>query len=76
MAQPARRQAEDAPDVDPAAVDRAYRYHRERRKARDRHSRERNRAKLRFWVVLLLLTGLAIYLMLLVWSQVEQLFGL
>jgi hypothetical protein len=26
--------------------------------------------------VLLLLTGLAVYLMLLVWSQVEQLFGL
>jgi Tfp pilus assembly protein PilN len=76
MAQPARGQAEDVPDVDPAAVDRAYRYHRERRRARIRHSRERKRARLRFWVVLLLLTGLAIYLMLLVWSQVEQLFGL
>jgi hypothetical protein len=76
MAQPARRQAEDVPDVDPAAVDRAYRYHRDRRQARVRHSRERKRARLRFWVVLLLLTGLAVYLMLLVWSQVEQLFGL
>jgi hypothetical protein len=76
MAQPARRQVADVPDVDPATVDRAYRYHRERRRARVRHSRERKRAKLRFWVVLVLLTGLAIYLMLLVWSQVEQLFGL
>jgi hypothetical protein len=76
MAQPARRQADDVPDVDSAAVDRAYRYHRERRRARIRHSRERKRAKLRFWIVLLLLTGLAFYLMLLVWSQVEQLFGL
>jgi hypothetical protein len=76
MAQPARRHAEDVPDVDPAAVDRAYRYHRERRRARVRHTRERSRAKLRFWVILLLLTGLAVYLMLLVWSQVEQLFGL
>jgi Tfp pilus assembly protein PilN len=76
MAQPARRQAEDAPDVDPAAVDRAYRYHRERRRHRVRHTRERKRAQLRFWVVLLLLTGLAIYLMLLVWTQIEQLFGL
>jgi len=75
MAQPARR-ADDVPDVDPAAVDRAYRYHRERRRARVRHSRERRRAKLRFWVVLLLLIGLAVYLMLLVWSQVERLFGL
>lgn len=76
MAQPARRQGDDVPDVDPAAVDRAYRYHRERRRARVHHSRERKRANLRFWVVLLLLTGLAIYLMLQVWSQVEQLFGL
>jgi hypothetical protein len=76
MAQPARRQVDDVPDVDPAAVDRAYRYHRERRRARVRHSRERNRAKLRFWVILLLLTGLAVYLMLQVWSQVERLFGL
>ena len=76
MAQPATRQVDDIPDVDPAAVDRAYRYHRERRRARIRHSRERKRANLRFWVVLLLLTGLAIYLMLLVWSQIERLFGL
>jgi Tfp pilus assembly protein PilN len=75
MAEPARRQA-DAPDVDPAAVDRAYRYHRERRRAKVRHTRARKRAQLRFWVVLLLLTGLAIYLMLLVWSQIERLFGL
>jgi hypothetical protein len=76
MAQPARRQVDDVPDVDPAAVDRAYRYHRERRRARVRHSRERKRSALRFWVVLLLLTGLAVYLMMLVWSQVERLFGL
>jgi hypothetical protein len=75
MAQPARRQVDDVPDVDPAAVDRAYRYHRERRRARVRLSRDRKRANLRFWFVLLLLTGLAIYLMLQVWSQVERLFG-
>lgn len=76
MAQPARHQAEDPPEVDPRAVDRAYRYHRERRRAKVRHSREKKRANLRFWVVLLLLIGLAVYLSLLVWNQVEQLFGL
>lgn len=76
MAQPARRQLEDVPDVDPATVDRAYRYYRDRRRAKVRHSRAQKRARLRFWVVLLLLTGLAVYLLLLVWSQVEQLFGL
>ena len=76
MAQPARRQADDVPDVDPTTVDRAYRYHRERRRARVRQTRARKRANLRFWVVLLLLTGLAVYLMLMVWSEVERLFGL
>jgi hypothetical protein len=76
MAQPARRQAEDVPDVDPGTVDRAYRYYRERRHAKVRHTREQKRAQLRFWLVLLLLTGLAVYLILLVWSQIEQLFGL
>jgi hypothetical protein len=76
MAEPARRQREDVPDVDPAAVDRAYRYYQERRRAKVRHTRAQKHARLRFWVVLLLLTGLAVYLLLLVWSQVEQLFGL
>lgn len=41
-----------------------------------RRSREKQRANLRFWVVLLLLIGLAAYLILQVWSQVERLFGL
>jgi hypothetical protein len=76
MAQPARRPAEDAPEVDPVAVDRAYRYYRDRRRAKVRHSRAQKWAKLRFWFMLLLLTGLAVYLSLLVWGQVEQLFGL
>jgi hypothetical protein len=76
VAQPARHHAEDPPEVDPQAVERTYRYYQQRRRAKVRHSRERKRANLRFWVVLLLLIGLAVYLSLLVWSQVEQLFGL
>ena len=76
MAQPARHHAEDPPEVDPQAVDRAYRFYQERRRAKVRRSREKKRANLRFWVVLLLLIGLAVYLSLNVWSQVERLFGL
>ena len=76
MAQPARDHVDDPPDVDPQTVDQAYRYYRERRRAKVRHSRERKRANLRFWFVLLVLIGLAVYLCLLVWSQVQQLFGL
>ena len=76
MAEAARRPAEDVPEVDPAAVDRAYRFYRERRRAKVRHRHELRKARLRFWIVLLVLLGLVVYFSSLVWSQVEQLFGL
>jgi hypothetical protein len=78
MAEPARRHhaVEDPPPVDPAAIDRAYRFHRARRRAREERVRERGLARLRFWVVLLTLLVLAAYLSLVVWRQVERLFGL
>lgn len=78
MAEPARRRdaVEDSPPVDPAAIDRAYRFHRARRRAREERVRERGLARLRFWVVLLTLLVLASYLSLVVWRQVERLFGL
>jgi hypothetical protein len=78
MAEPARRHhaVEDPPPIDPRAVDRAYRFHRARRRAREERVRERSLANLRFWVVLLVLLVLAAYLSLIVWRQVEQLFGL
>ena len=78
MAEPARRQdaVEDPPPLDPAAVDRAYRFHRARRRAREERVRERGLARLRFWAVLLTLLVLTAYLSLVVWRQIEQLFGL
>jgi hypothetical protein len=78
MAEPARRHhaVEDLPPVDPSAVDRAYRFHRARRRAREERVRERSLARLRFWAVLLTLLVLAAYLSLVVWRQIEQLFGL
>jgi len=78
MAEPARRQSavEDPPSLDPSAVDRAYRFHRARRRAREDRVRERSLARLRFLAVLLTLLVLAAYLALVVWRQVEQLFGL
>ena len=75
MAQPARRVEEDPP-VDPAAIDRAYHYHRARRNARVRKQRERARARLRFIVAFLVLVGLATFLMLTSWHEVERVFGL
>jgi hypothetical protein len=78
MAEPARRRdaVEDPPPVDPSAVDRAYRIHRARRRAREERVRERSLARIRFWAVLLTLLVVAAYLALVVWRQIEQLFGL
>jgi hypothetical protein len=78
MAEPARRRdvVEEAPPIDPIAIDRAYRFHRARRRAREEHLRERGLARLRFWTILLALLVLSAYLSLVVWRQVERLFGL
>lgn len=78
MAEPARRHAavEDPPPFDPTAIDRAYRVHRARRRAREERVRERSLARFRFLAVTLTLLVAAAYLALVVWRQVEQLFGL
>ena len=73
MARPLRTPAEDeAPPIDPAAVDRAYRVERARRKLRD----ERRRANRRFWLVMLALIAGCVLLALTVWNEIERLFGL
>ena len=78
MAEPAgRRQAVDEPPPpDPAAVDRAYRFHRTRRRIREDRTRERSLARLRFLAALLALLVLSAYVSLVVWRQIERLFGL
>ena len=57
MAEPARRQepVDEALELDPAAVQRAYQLHRARRRAHRNRERETKRANLRFWLVLLAL---------------------
>ena len=77
MAQPARRVvAPPAPPVDPEAIDRAYHYHRARRNAKLRRKREQARARLRFVITFALLVGLAVFLMLTMWHEVQRVFGL
>jgi hypothetical protein len=78
MAQPARRNvaAPEEPPVDPGAIDRAYHYHRARRNARLRRKREKAQARLRFIFTFLVLVGLAIFLMLTTWHEIEKVFGL
>ena len=78
MAEPATRPSagDDAPPFDPLAVDRAYLQERARRRARVERSRERRRASLRFWLVLLALLAASVLLSLTIWQEIERLFGL
>jgi len=78
MAQPARRVAapQEDPPVDPEAIDRAYHYHRARRNARVRRKREKAQARLRFLATFLVLVGLALFLMLTSWHEIQKVFGL
>ena len=77
MAQPARiRRSREAPPVDPSAIRRAYRLERAKRHAREQRARERRLAHLRFWFVLVVLTGALALLAFTVWNEIERLFGL
>ena len=78
MAQPARRQqqAPAEPPVDPAAVQRAYRLERAKRRAREQRALERRLAAFRFVLVVVVLLALSAALTLTVWQQIQALFGL
>jgi predicted nucleic acid-binding Zn ribbon protein len=78
MAEPATRTpaGDDAPVFDPVAVDRAYLQERARRRARIERTRERRRAALRFWAVMLALVAVSVVLTLTVWREIGRLFGI
>lgn len=77
MAHPERRErVRQAAPVDPTAVARAYRLERAKRHARERRVRERKLARLRFLLVVVLLTSAFLFLSLGVWNEIERLFGL
>jgi hypothetical protein len=77
VAEPARRPSEpDPPAFDRAAVERAYRLQRARRRARISRARAKRFAGLRFLLVLVALVALSVYLSLTVWNEIERLFGL
>ena len=78
MAKPARQPAEpDEPPVsDPAAIEHAYRYHRQRRYARVERQREHQHACIRFWLVAVGLLLLTLVIGVTIWDQIQRLFGL
>ncbi len=75
MALPERKPVEEEL-LDPTAVQRNYRRQRIKRRALEDRAREKNLARLRFWLALTAVVATSIGLMLVIWNQIERLFGL
>jgi len=67
---------EEEPPVDPEAVERAYRFHRAKRAAKEKRHREKRWAGVRFWVVLALTVAVAAVLAARTLGEIERVFGL
>ena len=74
-AQPPARD-EDAPSLDPLAIDRAYRRERARRRARSERRTAARSSNARFWVVIAVLTLFTVLLALTAWHELQRTFGL
>ena len=78
MAEPARTirpVRDDAPSLDPDAIERNYRRERARRRARTERRTEARRSDVRFWVTLLALSFLTAFAILAAWHELQTLFG-
>jgi hypothetical protein len=75
MALPERQRAEEDL-LDPTAVHRNYRRERIKRRVLEERARERTLASLRFWLVLTAVIATSIALAVVIWDQIQQLFGL
>jgi hypothetical protein len=75
VALPERQRVEEEL-LDPTAIHRNYRRQRIKRRAHEDRARERSLARLRFWLVLIVVIATSVALAILIWNQVQQLFGL
>jgi hypothetical protein len=75
MALPERKQVEEEL-LDPIAVQQNYRRQRIKRRAREERAYEKNLARLRFWLALTIVIATSIGLALVIWNQIQRLFGL
>lgn len=69
------RETENAPPLDPRAIETSYRLHRARRRARVERHREKRRAGLRFWIVVVILVTAILAIGVVVVDEVQRLFG-
>jgi hypothetical protein len=75
VALPERQRAEEDL-LDPTAIHRNYRRQRIKRRVREERARERNLARLRFWFALTAVIVTSIALAIVIWNQIQHLFGL
>jgi hypothetical protein len=62
--------------LDPTAIQQNYRRQRIKRRVREDRARERNLARLRFWLAVTAVLATSIVLAVVIWNQIQQLFGL
>jgi hypothetical protein len=74
MPEPAKVQ-DDAPSLDPRAIERNYRRERARRRARIERRSAAKRSNVRFWVTFVVLTFVTAFAILAAWHEVQKLFG-
>jgi hypothetical protein len=70
------RQRVDEELLDPTAIHRNYRRERIKRRAQEDRARERALASLRFWLALTAVLATSIGLAIVIWNQIQRLFGL
>jgi hypothetical protein len=75
MALPERKPVEEEL-LDPTAVQRNYRRQRVKRRVREDRAREKNLARLRFWLALTAVLATSVGLTIVIWNQIQRLFGL
>jgi hypothetical protein len=66
----------EVPPLDPGAVERAYRFHRAKRAARERRHHESRLAGVRFWLILALVVLAAVLIAARTMGEIERIFGL
>jgi hypothetical protein len=76
VALPERQQVEEEELLDPTAIHRNYRRQRIKRRAQEDRAREKALASLRFWLVVTAVLATSIGLAIVIWNQIERLFGL
>ena len=75
MALPERQHVEEDL-LDPTAVHRNYRRQRIKRRHREERAREKTLASFRFWLALSAVVATSIGLAIVIWNQIQTLFGL